>query len=422
MAVPRRESIDNASRILSLVLTMPITRRNELQDTFAPRLVYLWKNKRWPVGIALAVAVLTYIAMWFVPEEFKTSAIVYVNRFQYYDQHQVNPNTVVMLAENPELLRAVYDDFTQKFGRKPGDFEKFVKQFEAKTEILQDTTVRKEVSPVIELTVEFRGREETRFLLESWQRRLIEKFGNFATAEARLRAEKVAAEIAQVESEIRAAEAQQARASAELAFQQKLLAEKMDLLAPAELQKVMPLYQPRMQDASNLQVLIQQPIPKPEGMVSRLARVRLQIEKLKVSGADANSTEVAQLQAEERLLSSSITQLEKEIAELQSQVAALQETLSRATREIDTKMQTRQVMQRYLDGLRTAAASYREWDGTGLPTAGDLRVLSQPVLPELRVWPKRTLVAGIAAVAAFLLTTVWLLIQNSLSTISLPRR
>ncbi len=397
---------------------MPITRRNELEDTLAPRLIYLWQRKHWPVGIALVVAVLTYGAMWFVPEEFKTSAVVYVNRLQYYDQHQVNPNTVVMLAENPELLRQVYDDFTEKFGRKPGDFEKFVKQFEAKTETLQDTTVKKEVSPVIELSVKYRGREQTRFLLESWQRRLIEKFGNFATLEARLRAEKVAAQVEQIEKEIRAAEAEQARASAELAFQQKLLAEKMDLLAPAELQKVMPLYQPRLQDASNLQVLIQQPIPKPEGMVSRLARVRLQIEKIRASDGDAATTELLQLQAEERLLSSSITQLEKEIAELQSRVAALQETLSRASRAIDSKMQTLQLINKYLDGLRAAAASYREWDGTGLPTAGDLRVLSQPVLPELRVWPKRTLVAGIAAVAAFLLTTVWLLIQNYVSTIS----
>jgi uncharacterized protein involved in exopolysaccharide biosynthesis len=184
----------------------------------------------------------------------------------------------------------------------------------------------------------------------------------------------------------------------------------------------MPLYQPRLQDASNLQVLIQQPIAKPEGMVSRLARVRLQIEKIRSSGADASTTELIQLQAEEHLLSSSITHLEKEISELQSRVAALQETLSRATREIDTKIQTRQVMQRYLDGLRAAAASYREWDGKGLPTAGDLRVLSQPVLPELRVWPKRTLVAGIAAVAAFILTTVWLLIQNYVGTILAPRR
>jgi len=41
-----------------------------------------------------------------------------------------------------------------------------------------------------------------------------------------------------------------------------------------------------------------------------------------------------------------------------------------------------------------------------------------PVLPETRVWPKRTLTAGIAAILGALLTIGWIYARNFLTKLS----
>ncbi len=378
----------------------------------AERFLYLWSRRALIASVTLAVAILGYVAMWFVPEEFECSAAIYVNRLHIFDISPLNPTTVKGLAKNPELLREVFDDFTMKYGRKPGEFEKFIRQFDVKSEILQDTTVRKEVSPVLELTVRYRGREQTRFLLESWIVHLVRKFGNLSCDEAKQRVEVMEKQHAALEKKLRSLEAEQSLLSSQIVRERKLLAEALDTLAPAELPELREnLLQASARNAT--QVYINQPISKPEGLLGRYYRLQVDLERTRL-GSESQTSSPAELAAEERALSATISRLQSEIREHERSLAQLQERLTAVTRGIQETIEERARLRDPLDRFRAVAASYRAWDGQGLPTAGDLRAVSMPVMPELRVWPKRTLVGAVAGIAAFMLSVAGLLLGHSL--------
>jgi hypothetical protein len=385
-------------------------------------LLLLWTRRWYILGVALVVAVLTYGAMWLVPEEFEASVAVYVNRMDVYDIQAINPNTVMSLAKNPELLRAVYDDFVAKFGVKPGDFEKFVKQFDVKSEILQDTTVKKEVSPVLELKVRFRGREQTRFLAESWVRHLVRKYGNVALDEAAVRADAMGKQDERLGNELRRLDAEKAQLESRLARDRKFYAEILDVLAPSDMPEAL---EPRQiavdKNASNLQVMIHQPIPKPEGLLARYARLQLELDRLR-AGLRAETTQtVEQLAAEEKVLSGSIVRLENQLQVLQESLARTQEALGTVTREYQLKRTEQEKLHAALDIYRSVAAARVSAEADGLPIASNVRAVSMPVMPELRVWPKRTLVAAGAAVAAVIFYALGLIAQVSFAGL-VPRK
>lgn len=381
-------------------------------------LLLLWTRCWYILGVALVVAVLTYGAMWLVPEEFEASAAVYVNRMDVYDIQAINPNTVMSLAKNPELLRAVYDDFVAKFGVKPGDFEKFVKQFDVKSEILQDTTVKREVSPVLELKVRFRGREQTRFLAESWVRHLVRKYGNVALDEAAIRADAMAKQDERLASELRRLDAEKAQLESRLARDRKFYAEILDVLAPSDLPASFLNASAREQSQVTL---IHQPVPKPEGLLARYARLQLELDRLRAGLRGETTQTVEQLAAEEKVLSGSILRLENQLQVLQESLARTQEALGTVTREYQLKRTEQEKLHAALDIYRSVAAARVNAEADGLPIASNVRAVSMPVMPELRVWPKRTLVAAGAAVAAVIFYALGLIAQVSLAG-PMPRK
>ncbi|MGB9691473.1 MAG: hypothetical protein ACPL7D_04835 [Candidatus Sumerlaeaceae bacterium] len=409
MAIERSSSISSTGAVATVA---------------AERLVYLWSYRWLILAVGFFVALLTYLAMWFVPEEFEAKTAVYVDRMEIFDIRPISPMTVAGLAKNPELLRRVYDEYTAKFGNKPGDFEKFVKQFEVASETLQDTTVKKEFSPVLELKVRFRGREQTRFLAESWVRNLVTKFGNVSLEEAQKRADAMGKRDRQLDAELAALDKERAELDSQIVGRRKLLAETLDVLAPAEWPEA-PLDAMNARNtpnAANVLVSVNQPPPKPEGLWSRYLRLQFELERARV-GLPLATTATAELLAkEESVLSSTILQLEARIRQLETLLAQTQQRLSTVSRLYDEKQAERQRLRSALDVYRSVAAAYFEWDGKGLPTAGDLRALSAPVMPDVRVWPKRTLVAAGAAFTAVLLTIAILLVRHMIAGASPSRR
>jgi len=386
---------------------------NSDSHAFVEHLLLLWQRKLTIVGFAVAVGVLTYLAMWFVPEEFEAKAAVYVNKMNIYDIPPVSPMTVAALAQNPELLKAVYDDYAARYGRKPGDFEKFVKQFEVKTDILQDTTVKKEISPVLELKVKYRGREETAFLLRSWLEHLVRKFGNVSVEEARLRRAAMNRQDEALDKELRNLESERASLANQLVHQRKLIAEMLDILAPADYPEI-PLYTAKFQErgVNNFEVYVNQRVPKPEGLMRKYLVHRLELERARAGLADAVTTPIAQLEKEEQVLSATISQCQEQLRQLEKVAASIEERLATVTRNIEEKRRERQQLHNALDIFSAIASAYVSWDGKGLPAGADIRVLSMPVTPDLRVWPKRTLVAALAMVLAAILCVFYLALRH----------
>lgn len=395
---------------------MPIVRRDEAPDTFAPRVLYLW-SKKWLIILATVGAfVLTYLALLAVPEEFEASAEIYVNRLAVFQDNQLNPLTVATIVKSDEVLLKVRDAVAEKYKLNPKPpLEKFVKQFRVKTEVLQDTTVRKDVSPVVLLTVSGRGREVTHFLMQTWLGVIVRDYANVGVTEATTQLEALKKQDRQLEAELAEAEALQAQYASVLPLHEQMLAEHIDFIAPSRLDRPEPPRQAighPVEDAGsqvNMQVQVTNPPAKDPGLISRLAEMQLAAAR---SGGDdaATSPGAAQDRNEARIISGFIDDRITSITTLQGVVASLRQKLNSVSREIDVKTAQQRELHRFLDQIAVIAAMHIESQKVG----GDLRVLTQPVLPDLRVWPKRTLVALVVAIAVFIMSIAAVLMHQYL--------
>jgi uncharacterized protein involved in exopolysaccharide biosynthesis len=401
---------------------MPILRRDETPDRFGAHLMYLWDRKLWLILPAIFVFFLTYLAMRIVREEFKVTGAIYVNRLMTGTEQSemASPAAVAQLLESTELLHKVRDEYLTAFNVSGvPEFEKFVRRFKVKTEVLQDTSVRKDVSPVIELEVQSDGSSETRFLMDSWIRNFIQKFGNVAADEAVQKRDDLLREDARIEKELQQLESQRSEVRANLSLQGKLLAENLDLLAPAELPRddmnvdrlMNTDVDSRTGGDSNIRLNINA-TPKPIGLIARLRNVRVDIAKGTSASAD--------LQREATALEAAIHDTQSSITQLQKTVADLQRDQARLDRQVEFQRSIQARLHVSLNRFSVAAALVHPSSSSDLEGA-DVRAVSMPVMPEKRVWPQRTLVAGGAALATLVIMIVALLVHGYMQTLALRR-
>ena len=154
-------------------------------------------------------------------------------------------------------------------------------------------------------------------------------------------------------------------------------------------------------NASNVQVVFDAPVPKAPGLIAKQTWVRVELAKARLGAA--TTTSAAEMEKEDAALSSVIAGLQAEIADLQTSVTAMAQRLSAANRSILLGTETMRRLGKELDALLVPASFYRESKEGEMPAGGDVRAMTAPVTPELRVWPKRTMMAGIAAVCVFML-------------------
>lgn len=404
---------------------MPVIRRDEASDPIGPTLLYLWGRKGIILGAGFAVALLTFVVLQFVREEYKAFAQVYVNRFSVEERERErelvevpNPITVANLMESPAIIAAVREDFRRAFNiRQLPKLERFARAFSANTDVLQDTTVRKDVMPVIELTVQSKGTSETRFLMESWLKHIMDNLGDYATREAMQKREALLQEIETVQAEIQDFEEAESRLRTELLVQQKLLAETVDTLAPAEpLMQIgrgperLPLAQ---EEGDDLMVTVHTSSQERAGLLRQVSELQLQLSRARLG---SSTSPTAEIQREITALENVIRDTQTSISQFQIQVAQLEQNLSTASREVTLK--TRMLVALNDSLARFAALSAVQRHRANELVGSDLQVLSRPVLPEEKVWPRRTLSAGLTGFAAMMIMALGLLIYRYLRLLS----
>jgi len=388
---------------------MPIIRRGEEQDPLDKHVYTLWYHKWLIMGIAIIAGVLTYIGLLFVNETFRVKAEIFVNRLPTAnDQETPNPETVTSLLKSQAVLEKVRNDYVQAFdvSRVP-KIEAFTRQFEVKSVILQDTTVQKQYSPVLSLQVDSVGTSETRYIMDSWIRNFIEEFGNYTTLEAVGKRDAYLKEKSKVEKEIADLEIKRAMYDSQLPYLKRSLAENLDVLTPSQLQ-----FQEDDADTIKMDLKLQNPRMRP-GLLERYSELQLQVQ-----GGNTPSTaglELAALSTAIREARTSVSLAEKELA----QVRMLQlQAIRQLTQLTDVQKAVNEAVSRFT----VAAAVYKQTFVEGLPAGGDIRALTSPIMPETKIWPKRTLVAGLVAVAAAILTGFWVLARNFLTKLSVKER
>lgn len=390
---------------------MPLVRSNDSRDPIAPYVILLWKKKWLIGGVAILTAVLTYVALLFVSSTFRVHAEIFVNQLPSVPEGQTpNPDTVASMMMSQSVLGKVRDDLVEKYEIEPPPIERFGKAFKVNSTILQDTTVRRELSPVLELTVEGKGPEATRFTMERWTHHFVSDFGNYVVQEATLKRNAYLEEISQVESRMAELTGQRVAIETQLPYLRKIYAEQLELLSSARLRE-----NSRGDDGSNnasVEVYMPAARMKP-GLLERLSELRLQIRSGEAPTTAAQA--VAALQA-------SINDTETSIAAIQQEYARAINEDDRLSREILMFEQLRTNLNSALARVSVAAAVQRHGDDNGLPTGGDIRALSMPVTPEARIWPKRTFAAAAAGVAGGVLAVFFVLLSNYIANLTPVRR
>ncbi len=407
---------------------MPIERINEEKttgrklDTFSLGVVRCWQHRWWIIGVALFFTVATYLVQrYMLHEEFKVTAQVYSTRFNASDDARY-PDVVAEIATSRYLLDKVRIDYKNQFHPKRVPYiEDFVKQFKTKTSTVQDTAVKKDFSPIIELTVQSAGREETKFLMDQWLKHLVEEQGNYAIDEARLRLTAAHNRLAEVQKVAVAAEQRQAKAAAELAWTEKLLAEKMNILAPSNLARpLMPRTQSVNDSAAqagtnaitlnidhSVQNLTNDSTNNPsKGLIFQLHQATIAL-RLAEKDNDTSTIKSSKDLIEE--LNRSIEETSTSVAQLQERVADLNAEVSAATREVEEARGRMREIHFFADRIEAIASSYYLSTENGLPVAGDMRVLAGSVIPDLRVWPKRTIISVCIGAGVMIFYCLWLL-------------
>ncbi|MBX7247343.1 MAG: hypothetical protein K1X53_17755 [Candidatus Sumerlaeaceae bacterium] len=402
---------------------MAIQRRDETPDLLAPRLHFLWARKWWLILPTLIVGVAAFFSANLMSDEFRVNGEIATSILTVTDVNQnipaPNPTTVATLLKSDQVFRKVRDEYVAKFNAKPPLFEKFTKLFTVKTEILQDTAVKKEMSPVISLSVQAQGKEETRFLMEAWTRVFLKEYGNYIIEEARLKVASLKSENDRIEKVLAALEKENAVIQADLVFQDKLLGEYMDLLAPADsrwrLQRDFPAV--TRKDIQQ-QVNIDQAMASSSnrtGLIARLVATQVELEKNRSSAAPDKAQKVAELSGEAAALQTQIADIQTTIVALQAKVSGLQSRFTQTNREMDIQSGLMKHVQDFMDKVNAVAGAYRQMAEGDMLAGGDVRILSQPGTPELRVWPKRSIVASSAAAAAFIICLCALLLSGYLA-------
>lgn len=382
---------------------MPLTRRNESPDPLGPVVIVLWHRKWFIAGLAILAFLASYLTLRYFPEEFETSAEIYISRLNAAEDVR-HPDAVAVLAKSDYLLNKVRDAYVERFRVPKPVFEDFVKQFKTKTTVLQDTAVKKDFLPIVELTVRASGTEESKFLMDAWTRLLVEDFGNYVADEAKVRLTAAQVEEGLIETEIRESEEQLARTSTELAFAEKILAEKMNLLAPSELRRPLLRQTPGSgteRGGSSMQVSIDQEVGasgREPGLMAKLTEARI---NLALARTDGQTSDAQRLQRLTSVLETVAADVAASVTQLQGRVGKLLEEQQAATREVETGRTKLREMHTFSDKLNVIASTYLHQQQKGLSAGGDFQVLTSPVLPDRRVWPKRTLVAAIVAALVF---------------------
>lgn len=385
---------------------MPVIRRDEASDPLGPQILLLWKRRWLIIGVAILAAVLTYVALLFVNSKYKVSAEIFVNRLPAVPEGETpNPDTVAALLKSQSVIEDVRDDFTEKFSVAPPKIEDFIKAFSVESTVLQDTTVRKELSPVLALTVESTGAEETRYILESWIRNFIQEFGNYTVEEAVAKRDAYIAEKDRLETQILQYSQQKSELDSKLPYVKKLLAEKLDQLSPARL-NMKSADEPR--DQSSMQFIVQTPRMMP-GLLERYAELRL-----RERAGDLSTTGASEMSA----LQESIDEVRTSVTAAQTAYADVLFAHDKVDRELALLEGTRRSIDQAITRFSVAAAVYKENTSGTLPAGGDIRALTMPVTPEARVWPKRTVSALVAGIVAGILTVFFVLSTEYLNRLT----
>ncbi|MCD6386029.1 hypothetical protein J7M23_09675 [Candidatus Sumerlaeota bacterium] len=432
-----------------------MTATNSTSDTFAEYVLTIWQKKYLILGVTFLLILISIVVLsikGLVSERYEVHSAIYINQppqltgMNYY-QMMTPAMSFEPLLTSDDLIQEVKRQYEEKFKIREIKFELFKKRFKVKTEIAEDTGVRRRYSPVMSLTTYGKTPEEARFIMERWVAGAIKRYGDLPAQSVKFYLDFYRSSLGETQTLLKQKEQEYVKVKWELHAKMKELIEKENILAPTniplDLQKrVLELGTART--AQNVDVNIQQGVTERTGLLTELAQQDIEIahlkgtlasleqslEKLKKTPSDLNKTDLITLiedtkhdlaaaEAKREALQKKIEQTDNEITKLQKVVTELELRFESLGREVDALRKKFELFSR-LKNEAEAFAGITHFQGDYPANyRSELRLVAGPVTPEIRVYPKRSVFALIALVVGLFLTTLFVVLNKYLTDIAL---
>lgn len=390
--------------------------------TFASYVVYLWDKKIWLIIGTLLCASITWIYVKYIAkEQYRSHAQIMIKELKKIMESEydaITPLTYKDILLNDGLIRQVRDEFCKTVGiaTKGLPIEKFRDAFEIKSQVVKDTTIKIEYSPVMNLSVDAGSPEHARILMDVWLKTFMKHYGDILARNARYLSRDYGAMAEKLSKQITEKETELYQLRWEIPFKIRQLTSNEMMLAPAQISWEFRGDQRRSyfkyRDFNEVDIAMQEP-PISPAMVNGLKEQLIQTElELATAKAENNAAKIVPLEAKQKTLLEKINQTTAEIVVLQRETAALETKFQTLAREVVALRD----QYTYLSDLKNHAdvdAHSLEFANNGDGTErSDVVILSPPSLAELKSSPKRVLAALLAAVIGFLLTALALILDK----------
>ena len=382
----------------------------------------LW-GARWFILIFcfVAMALTAGVLLYFVPEIFEASAQLFVKPKHIESPLEIeglSPKAYQDMLMSGEIIAKVRKTYIEQTGNSLPPLEKLRNRFDNEASDLQDTTIKKVTSPLINLTVKGVSREEARQLMDLWTRFFIEDYGSVFSKAAHRRFLGQEEHAAQIHKELTDMETELVQLRWELPFLIRQLTFNEVLLSPSEADLTVPSavdQKPRRvtdgESSQNFQVQASEPILSSRpGLTERLADKKVQLSR----AAAKKDAELG------KILRSEIAALETVAADARTSISLLQSRVAqKQQRYLELERQTQALRERFLDLRKAQNLSVVEMEGydtsTLTPSEGsDVVIISHAVTPMNRVLPKRSITCLIAGALAFILSCAYVIFRNFL--------
>jgi len=390
--------------------------------TFASYVVYLWDKRVWLIAGAILCAAITWIYVKYIAKEkYRSYSQIMIKEPKKITDSEIDsitPLTYKDILLNDGLIRQVRDEFCKTVGiaTKGLPIEKFREGFEIKSQIVKDTTIKIEYSPVINLSVDADTPERARALMDIWIKTFMKYYGDILARNASYLSRDYGEMANKLSEKIEEKEAALYKLRWEIPFKIRQLASNEMLLAPAQINWEFRGDQRRSyfkyRDSSEVNIAMQEP-PLSPAMVNGLKEQLIQTElELAAAKVENNAAKIVPLEAKQKALQEKIAQTTADIAALQRETAALETQFQTLAREVIALRD----QYTYLSDLKNHAdvdAHSLEFanNGDGMERS-DVAIISPPSLAELKSSPKRVLATLLAAVIGSILTALALILDK----------
>ena len=388
--------------------------QQEFQEsyTFATYLVHLWRKRFLIIlGTIVCMALMAIYVQFVAKEAFRSFAQIMIKeprKVTDTERDSLSPVTYQYLLMNEDLLLQVRDEYARAVKMSPGQLklEKFKTAFEITTDIIQDTSIKKEYSPVIMLSADAGTPQKAKTLMEIWLKHFMSRYGDIISREAAYSSQYYLDEVEKVKKTLQEKEDRFLTLRRELPFKIRQLTSRELLLSPApadfDFQDQRRSYY-KYRQQSNVEVTMPEPILQlqSEGLEKELVNIELD---LAAAQAENDASKIKILQAKKEALTAKIGEIRTDIARLQAETAKMEKEFQILSREVVSLRDLHQYLMDLKNQADVDAGAVRYSPQNDGAERMDIAILAKPNLPELRVFPKKTFFCLIAGVVGFFLT------------------